>query len=54
MSRLMLHFNYHYIHHLYPKVPWNQLPDVFNRENRQFDAPYFRAALRQLKGPLPL
>lgn len=56
-SWLLLNFNQHASHHMYPNIPWYQLPErkqrlpeVFSEKNEVTDS-YFRAILNQLKGP---
>ncbi len=56
-SWLLLNFNQHASHHMYPNIPWyelperrQELPDVF-REKNQVSESYFRTILNQLKGP---
>jgi fatty acid desaturase len=53
LSKVILHFNYHGVHHRNPALPWNALPVVFRREQRAFDASLARAAARQFRGPVP-
>lgn len=53
MSRAMLHFNYHHVHHQHPQLPWTGLPGRFREEGNRFDGPYFPILFRQLKGPIP-
>jgi fatty acid desaturase len=53
LSRVILHFNYHGVHHRNPGLPWNALPAVFRSEQRVFDASLARAAARQFRGPMP-
>ena len=52
LERYMLNFTLHYVHHLYPHVPWNRLPLL--AEGRAPDDGYLHALLRQLRGPIPL
>jgi fatty acid desaturase len=54
LSRALLHFNLHGLHHKNPSIPWVRLPEIFRSESRRFDGDYFTAALRQLSGPIPL
>jgi fatty acid desaturase len=54
LSALLLHFNLHGIHHQNPSLPWIALPHAFHQAARPFDAPFARAALRQLRGPLDI
>jgi len=54
LSKLLLHFNLHGIHHRHPSLPWTALPDAFRRAGVACDAPFWVAALRQLRGPLTL
>jgi fatty acid desaturase len=54
LARLLLHFNLHGIHHLNPSIPWIELPRAFRSQTGQFAGDYFKAALRQLHGPIAL
>lgn len=54
LSRALLHFNLHGIHHRNPSIPWIRLPEIFAGESRRFDGSYVAAALRQLSGPISL
>lgn len=56
-SWLLLNFNQHASHHMYPNIPWYQLPErkeelpeVFSEKNEVTDS-YVHAILNQLKGP---
>ena len=52
ISRLVLHFNLHRIHHRNPNVPWSQLPEYFVRQSEIYDQHFLTAALNQLRGPI--
>lgn len=52
ISRLVLNFNLHRIHHQYPNVPWTQLPEYFIRQSEVYDEHFLTAALNQLRGPI--
>lgn len=54
LARALLHFNLHGIHHRNPAIPWIRLPEVFEEQAKKFDGDYFAAAVRQLRGPVPL
>src|SRR3990167_10033681 len=54
LSKSILHFNYHGTHHRHPLTPWHALPRVFESENKVFEDNFFRGAVRQLKGPVPI
>ena len=53
LSTLILHFNYHGVHHLYPNKAWTQLPTLAKRMEIAFDGDLLTTALAQLRGPLP-
>lgn len=53
-SGMLLHFNLHGIHHRNPALPWVRLPEAFRAQARPFEGNYFTAAMRQLRGPIPL
>jgi fatty acid desaturase len=48
----ILNFNLHGVHHHAPSLPWRALPRSFERTGAAYHDGYFRAALRQLKGPV--
>lgn len=61
LSMLVLHSNYHGIHHHYPRVPWVHLPDIFTapclaesseKRSTDYDGGYAQMVLRQLRGPI--
>lgn len=54
VSRLILHFNLHRIHHRHPGVPWMDLPQVFAQSGDRFDRTLRAAAADQLRGPISL
>jgi fatty acid desaturase len=54
LSRVLLNFNFHGVHHRNPSLPWTELPRAFARARLAFDAPFAVAALRQLRGPLDI
>lgn len=52
VSRLMLHFNLHAVHHRHPAVPWNGLMAAFETDRDVYEGGYVRVAFRQLRGPI--
>lgn len=54
LASALLHFNIHGIHHRNPAIPWIRLPEVFEEQAKKFDGDFFTAAVRQLRGPVPL
>jgi fatty acid desaturase len=54
LATLLLNFNLHGIHHRHPRLPWRALPDAFRNERGSYDGDYLVAALRQLRGPIPI
>jgi fatty acid desaturase len=54
LSKLLLHFNFHGVHHRHPSLPWTALPEAFRRSAGNYDAPFAAAALRQLNGPIEI
>ncbi len=54
LSNLILNFNLHGVHHVYPYLPWTRLPEFLVRQGARYDQGYFTAAARQLRGPVPL
>jgi len=54
LSRLILNFNLHGVHHVFPYLPWSRLPEFLVRQGSRYDQGYFTAALRQLRGPVSL
>ncbi len=51
---LLLHFNLHRVHHRNPTKPWRALPRLADSSDPKCEISYVRAAMRQLKGPIPL
>lgn len=47
-----LNFNYHRIHHRFPKTPWTGLPALFKETNDYFDCDYLKIYFQQLQGPV--
>ena len=54
LSKLLLNFNLHGIHHLNPAISWINLPQAFEVQQGAFQGGYFAAAWRQLRGPIAL
>ena len=54
LSSLILNFNLHGVHHIYPYLPWTRLPEFLAHHGALYDHGYFTAAARQLRGPVPL
>lgn len=54
VSRILLHFNLHGVHHRNTTIPWIRLPDTFHAHALTYEGSYFAAAARQLRGPLSL
>jgi fatty acid desaturase len=54
LSKLLLNFNLHRVHHRNPGVPWIKLPEAFARNSERFDRSFFAAAMDQLYGPIAL
>jgi len=52
LSKLLLNFNLHRVHHANPSVPWVRLPHVFAQQGETFDRGFLTAALDQLRGPI--
>ena len=48
----MLNQNFHGVHHDRPELPWNVLPDAFNRARGVYAGSYFALLLKQFYGPL--
>ena len=53
-AKLLLNFNLHGIHHINPAIPWIELPKAFDAQAGKYHGGYFRAAWRQLHGPIAL
>jgi len=54
LSKLLLNFNLHGIHHLHPGIPWRGLRSLFCDRGQLYQDNYFAAAIDQLHGPLAL
>jgi fatty acid desaturase len=54
LSKLLLNFNLHGIHHRHPAIPWRVLPTLFREQGQIYHGNYFAAAVDQLHGPLAL
>ncbi len=52
VSKFLLHFNFHGIHHQNPGLSWVELPKAFNEKKLKYDDQYVRAALEQINGPI--
>ncbi|VVD59755.1 fatty acid desaturase family protein [Pandoraea commovens] len=51
---LMLNHHLHRVHHQYPTAPWHLLPEINAAQPSSGPViPYWRAILRQFRGPLP-
>lgn len=53
-SALILHFNYHAVHHRQPALPWSALPAAAQAGELAVAPPYLTGLLRQLCGPIAL
>ena len=53
-SKALLNFNLHAVHHRHPNLPWPWLPQAFAVEGDRYHGGYLSAAVRQLRGPIPL
>lgn len=53
MSKWILNFNYHYIHHLHANIPWIYL-DQYDKENSEKNYNFLKSVIEQFKGPIPL
>jgi fatty acid desaturase len=53
-SACVLHFNLHAVHHRHPHLPWWKLPQAFVSVGGRFDETWWRQAIRQLRGPIPV
>lgn len=54
LSKLLLNFNLHGIHHRHPSIPWRGLPFLFRDQAAIYHGNYFAAAADQLHGPIAL
>jgi fatty acid desaturase len=54
LTKLLLNFNLHGIHHINPAISWINLPKAFEIQGAKFQGRYFAAVLRQLHGPIAL
>lgn len=54
LTKLLMNFNLHGIHHVNPAIPWIHLPRAFEVQAGRYYGGYFAAALRQLHGPIAL
>ncbi len=52
VSKFLLHFNLHGIHHQHPGLSWVELPKAFKEKKLRYDGQYIRAALEQINGPI--
>lgn len=53
LSKFLLHFNLHGVHHKNPGAPWHELPGLFEKSASTYDGSYRKQALHQLKGLKP-
>jgi fatty acid desaturase len=54
LSKLLLNFNLHGIHHINPAISWINLPRAFDVQGAKYQGDYFAAAWRQLQGPIAI
>ena len=54
ISKILLYFNLHGIHHDDPTIPWIHIPQFFALDKEQFGGIFFTEALAQLAGPIPI
>lgn len=54
LSKLILHFNLHRVHHHYPSVPWSALPTLTTQTADRMDGDYWRVSMRQFAGTITL
>ena len=54
LTKLLLNFNLHGIHHINPAISWINLPQAFEVQGGKYQGGYFTAALRQFNGPIAL
>jgi fatty acid desaturase len=54
LSKLLLNFNLHGIHHVNPAISWINLAEGFRVQKAQYQGGYFAAAWRQMRGPVAL
>ncbi|MSP36909.1 MAG: fatty acid desaturase [Deltaproteobacteria bacterium] len=54
LSKLLLNFNLHGIHHINPAISWIHLPKAFAVQAGKVQGGYFAAALSQFGGPIAL
>ncbi|MGH7852189.1 MAG: fatty acid desaturase, partial [Candidatus Binatia bacterium] len=54
LTKLLLNFNLHGVHHVNPAIPWIDLPEAFDVEGGKYQGEYFAAAVSQLRGPIAL
>jgi fatty acid desaturase len=50
----MLNSNLHGVHHDHPDVPWDSLPNAFQRGGGDYSGGYFALLAKQLSGPVPI
>ena len=50
LSRALLHFNYHRIHHADPNALWTQIPELFASDTDHYDRSLCAAAVDQFSG----
>jgi fatty acid desaturase len=53
-SLLLLHFNYHGVHHARPNLPWHALPAEFDGRPLDWDGSFGSALFEQFEGPVEL
>lgn len=53
LSRLVLHFNLHGVHHLYPHVSCWQLPQLHAASGQLYQGKWMRSMRAQFKGAIP-
>ncbi len=54
LARLILNFNFHHVHHVYPGLPWNGLAEAFEKNGFTYDTDYLHGMVRQFRGPIEI
>ena len=54
VEKLLLHANYHGMHHASPHIPWLHLPKIHSEHGQDYDGSFLSHGFMQLRGPIQI